>query len=121
MLQIKNDIAEESGSAYKEILRSLTAGDNYFSGVAHVSKGLTKVATNQLYDSKKFITRMDFNARIFSDEDLKEELSDELFANDTAEELVEALEELGDVCDDAASICDRRKRDVNYVVKNYLH
>lgn len=86
---------------------------NYFDGLVKTAGTLTAEATGLLETTKKFGNRLEDTKREleqdFTAEEIEDNLFDEDFANDFAERLFESFERLSLMCDEAIADCKARK------------
>ena len=85
----------------------------YFDSLVKTAATLTMEATGLLETTKKLGNRLEDTKREleqdFTDEEIEDNLFDEDFANDFAERLFESLDRLSKMCDEAIADCKLRK------------
>jgi len=85
----------------------------YFDGLGKTAALLVSEATGLLETTKKLENRIEDTKREliqdFSDEEIDDNLWDEDFANEFAERLFESLTRLSKMCDEAIADCRARK------------
>lgn len=85
----------------------------YFDGLVKTAATLTSEATGLLETTKKLGNRLEDTKREleqdFTDEEIEDNLFDEDFANDFAERLFDSLDRLSKMCDEAIADCKARK------------
>lgn len=114
--KLKAELTAKIGNlrAQTEVAAELDGKFHYFDNLKKLAKTLTSQASGLLDTTKEFRSRLDSTVKElkqdFTEEEIDDQLGDEDFMNDFAEQLYDTFERLGQTCAKTVTDCINRKK-----------